>query len=397
MRVVIIGGGVAGSIMARNLSRLAGMELHCLERVAQDDQTEAGTGLNVCPNAAKATHAVDPDLYDIITRASLPWTHWRVSLTNGQELFNLPMREVADYSGWRIRWSDLYTLLRHNAAPAITYRCTVTEIAPSASDPCKTRVVWQQDGKSYVLDDIDLLIGADGRYSQVRQAITGAPRVTQVGVSIFRLLVPDTSGGLIDDYEQWFHQDRRLLAFRIPSGHIYIAGTFPIDPSAEKPVVLTTEEEIRAVYLPADGAPGAQARWLVDTVCDHLAAMHWARVQQADICYADPHSDVLYVGDSAHGMVPTLGQGATQAFEDACTITALIRREWLAGRRDVRAWLEAITQLRTKRLRFVMDLSLAASDTILAGSDPVAGAAWKLQPAFLTELLRLYNDVPMPV
>ena len=46
--------------------------------------------------------------------------------------------------------------------------------------------------------------------------------------------------------------------------------------------------------------------------------MHWARMQEHDVLYADPVSNVLYLGDAAHGMVPTLGQGATQAIEDAC-------------------------------------------------------------------------------
>jgi len=45
---------------------------------------------------------------------------------------------------------------------------------------------------------------------------------------MFRLLAPDTSGGLIDDYEQWFNGPNRLLAFRGPNGAIYIAGSFPI-------------------------------------------------------------------------------------------------------------------------------------------------------------------------
>ena len=37
MRIVIIGAGVAGSIMARSLSRLDGAEVICLERVARND------------------------------------------------------------------------------------------------------------------------------------------------------------------------------------------------------------------------------------------------------------------------------------------------------------------------------------------------------------------------
>jgi salicylate hydroxylase len=72
MRVVIIGAGVAGCVMARRLSLLDGVEVVCLERVTRDDHSEAGTGLNVGPNAVKALTALDPELAEAITQASLP-------------------------------------------------------------------------------------------------------------------------------------------------------------------------------------------------------------------------------------------------------------------------------------------------------------------------------------
>lgn len=41
MRIVIVGAGVAGCIMARTLSQLPGAEVFCLERVARDDHSES--------------------------------------------------------------------------------------------------------------------------------------------------------------------------------------------------------------------------------------------------------------------------------------------------------------------------------------------------------------------
>ena len=59
-----------------------------------------------------------------------------------------------------------------------------------------------------------------------------------------------TSAGLIDDYEQWFNGPNRLLSFRVPPGHIYIAGTLPIDPNASIPNRLKTPDALRAAYTP---------------------------------------------------------------------------------------------------------------------------------------------------
>jgi salicylate hydroxylase len=41
-----------------------------------------------------------------------------------------------------------------------------------------------------------------------------------------------------------------------------------------------------------------------------------------------------------------------------------------------------------------MDFSRDATDTMLAGADPVAGSLHKNDPVFLGKLRRLYDDVP---
>jgi salicylate hydroxylase len=393
MRIVIVGAGVAGCVMARRLALLDGVEVTCLERVARDDHSEAGTGLNVGPNAVKALRLVDPTLAQSITDASFVWRHWRISLTDGTVLFDLPLSEVADSPGWRIRWSELYRVLREAAGACVQYGCEITEIGRDNTDPRKTKVVWTQDGTMRQLDGIDLLIAADGRYSSVRRTISGDVPVRHTGVAISRVLVPDTSNGLIDDYEQWFNGPNRLLSFRVPPDHIYIACAFPILPDAEIAPHQKMPDALRAAYTPANAAPSAQARWMIDAICANAADTHWARMQEHDLLYRASDCNVLYLGDAAHGMVPTLGQGATQAIEDAANAADLIARRFGAGQRDVAPWLAEIEALREKRMRFVMEFSLAATDTMLAGADPVTGTKHKTEAPFLKRLKALYRDV----
>jgi salicylate hydroxylase len=396
MRIVIVGAGVAGCVMARRLARLSGVEVTCLERVARDDHSEAGTGLNIGPNAAKALKTIDPDLADSITRNSFVWRNWRISLTDGTELFDLALNEVADGPGWRIRWSELYRVLREAAAPHVQYGCEITEVGRDAADPHKTRVTWTQDGKVSHLEGIDLLIATDGRYSRTRRVMSGEPRVRLIGVAVFRVLVPDTSNGLIDDYEQWFNGPNRLLAFRVPPDHVYIAGTFPILPDADIADDLKGPDMLRAAYTPRDAAPSAQARWLIDTVCANAAETHWARMQEHDLLYRAADCNVLYLGDAAHGMVPTLGQGATQAIEDAASAASLMTRRHDQVLCDVGRWLAEIEALRMERMRFVMEFSLEATDTMLEGADPVAGTRHKNEAPFRNRLKALYRDIGLP-
>jgi salicylate hydroxylase len=397
MRIVIIGAGVAGCVMARRLSRLGGAEVICLERVARDDHSEAGTGLNVGPNAVKALKAIDPGLADSITQNSFIWRNWRISLTDGSVLFDLPLSEVADGPGWRIRWSELYRVLREAAAPHVQYGCEITDIDRDAADPRKTRLTWTQDGRNAHLDGIDLLIAADGRYSRTRRVMSGEPGIRLTGVAVFRLLVGDTSGGLIDDYEQWFNGPNRLLAFRVPSDHVYIAGTFPIPPEADISEDLKAPHMLRAAYTPPNAPPSAQARWLIDTVCQNTAETHWARMQEHDLLYRAADCNVLYLGDAAHGMVPTLGQGATQAIEDAANAAALITQRYQDGLRDVGLWLAEIEARRRDRMTFVMEFSLDATDTMLEGADPVDGTKHKNEAPFRNRLKALYHDIGLPL
>jgi salicylate hydroxylase len=397
MRIAIVGAGVAGCVMARRLALLNGVEVICLERVVRDDHSEAGTGLNIGPNAVKALTAVDPELAERITQASYPWHNWRISLTDGTVLFDLPLGKVAEGPGWRIRWSELYHVLREAAGSSIAYGCEITQIRRDPDEAPKTSIEWTQNGEAYRLDGIDLLIAADGRYSKVRRSMSGEPRARHIGVSIFRLLVPDTSHGLIDDYEQWFNGPNRLLSFRVPPDHIYIAGTFPISPQSPISDSLKEPDALRAAYTPKAAPASAQARWMIDTICENAADTHWARMQEHEMLYRAAGCNILYLGDAAHGMVPTLGQGATQAVEDSSNAAELITQRYCSGDHNVEGWLSAFEALRAARMRFVMEFSLDATDTMLDGADPVKGTKHKNEEPFQSRLRSLYRDVGLPL
>ncbi len=397
MKIVIIGAGVAGCIVARALASQRDVQVICLEKVDAFDHSESGTGLNVGPNAIKALRLHSTALHDAVLAHSYPWKSWRISLTDGTLLFDLPLLNVADNEGIRIRWSELYAALRGAAAGLIRYGAQVSRLGYMDGSAERLFVEYSENGVARRIDDIDLLVAGDGRYSVARSLLAGVPAMRQHGVVIYRLLVPDTTAGLIDDYEQWFNGPNRLLAFRVPGNAIYLAGTFPIAPGAEIPESAKNADFLRALYTPASGTASAQCRWLIDTICANVSAIHWARLQESPPLYMDDKGHVLFLGDASHGMVPTLGQGATQAIEDACVAADLLLRQLAdngTGSVVVPALLREFECLRAERVRFVMDFSRDASDTLEAGADPVAGALKKLDAPFQRKLERLYRDVP---
>ncbi|EWY39092.1 hypothetical protein N825_08800 [Skermanella stibiiresistens SB22] len=400
-RIAIVGAGVSGAIVAQGLQDLPGVEVFCVERVAVDDHSQAGTGLNVGPNALKALGAFLPDIHDTVVANSLPWRHWRISLTDGTELMDLPLDRVADNPGIRIRWSELYALLRRPILDRILFDTEVDAMrhaGPDERGPLVLDLTNRRTGETRVLDGIDLLIGGDGRYSRVRETFLGRPEPIHVGVCIFRLLVETNLGPALDDYEQWFNGPNRLLAFQVPGGATYIAGSFPIPPGGEIPDDHKRPETLRRLYTPEGREPSPACRFMIDQISANAGQIHWARLQETAAEYRDESGHVLLLGDAAHPMVPTLGQGATQAIEDACVTVGMLRRHLSETRPesppDIRAAVLAIEAARRDRVAFAAGFSRDATDTMLAGADPVAGTLKKTGPDFLDRLRRLYRDVP---
>ena len=391
-RIVVVGAGIAGSLIVSGLRDRTDCEVVCLERAGAADHAEAGTGLNIGPNAMACLDLHLPREAAAIRAASLPWNRWTVALTSGEVLMDLPLARVADTPGIRIRWAELYALLRRPIAPFVTYGAEVTECVMAAGE----RAVRYRDrttGESREIRDIDLLVAGDGRYSLVRQAVLGGPEVPHMlDVCLYRILFPAGPVCPIDDYGQWFNGPNRLLAFRVPGDLVYCAGSFPIPPGAATPDHMKRPEALAARYRPAGRPPSREAAYLIDAVVRNVDAIHWARLQEGSVTFSGTPG-VLLMGDAAHPMVPTLGQGATQACEDACVAVDEIAAALSAGQPldRVPAWVE---ERRAERARFVVSLSRDATDTMLAGADPVAGTALKATPAFQGRLSRLYRDIP---
>src|SRR5258706_4163105 len=235
LKVVIAGAGIAGSILAYALHHTSGVDVQCLERAGRADQSEAGTGLNIGPNAIKALAAHAPDLHPAGLGVSILWRNWRVSLANGTVLMDLPLERVAENPGIRLRWSELYRVLRSAAAPRIRFGTEVVSRGSTGARPGHLFVEARRGEERFACNDVDLLVAADGRYSRVRKDFCGPPPVRHIGVAMFRLLAPDTSGGLIDDYEQWFNGPHRLLDSPVPHGASYTLGSVPIAPQSTVP------------------------------------------------------------------------------------------------------------------------------------------------------------------
>jgi salicylate hydroxylase len=383
MRIGIIGTGVAGSLLAESLAGASGITVEAFERVAPGEHAEAGTGLNLGPNALKALRLYLPERHAALRAASLPWERWFVDLADGTRLFDLDLLDVAEEPGARIRWSDLYRLLRAPVADRTRFGHRLDGLEEDAAGRL-VPVFSTPDGPRRH-GGFDLLVAGDGRYSRLRELTDGAAAPEHLRICIWRLLVADGADCPYDDYGQWFNGNNRLLSFRLPGGGVYIAGAFPLPADGHIPDSARTVAAQLALFTPDSGAPSAAVAWMLRQIRDFLPDIHWARLQVAPMSRGGADGRALFLGDAAQAMVPTLGQGATQAIEDGVLAGACLR----AG-----GGVTAIAALRDPRVDFVRRFSIEATDTMLPGTDPAAGTRAKTGPDFLAKLRRLYTDVP---
>jgi salicylate hydroxylase len=382
MRIGIIGTGVAGSLLAESLLSAPGLSLTAFERVAPGDHAEAGTGLNIGPNALKALRLHMPARHAALREASLPWRRWFVELTDGTPLLDLDLLDVAEEPGVRIRWSELYRALR---APLLDHTQYGHVLEAVEEDAAGRLVPVFRTGDGLVRHGgFDLLVGADGRYSRLRALTAGEPPSTPLGVCIWRLLVTEAADCPYDDYGQWFNGNARLLSFRVPGGAVYIAGTFPLGGSDTIPEAMKTAAAQRALFTPAAAPPSPAVAWMLRQIEAHLDEIHWARSATIPVLRHAAGGRALFLGDAAQAMVPTLGQGATQAVECGVLAGTVLRRG---------GGVEEIAAIRDPRVTFVRDFSWEASDTLVPPCDVVAGTRAKGETPFLAKLRRLYTEV----
>jgi salicylate hydroxylase len=388
MRIGVIGTGVTGSLFAAAVRQAdPKADIQAFDRIAPGERDEAGTGLNIGPNAMKALRLNGGLFVDALRAASLPWRRWTIWLTNGTRLIDLDLLDLADEPGIRIKWADLYSVLRAGSAPLTQHGRTLEALE---EDHAGRLVPVFRDADSALVRHgcFDLLVAGDGRYSRLRQIVGGVPEPFFPGIGTWRLLVRDVKSCPIDEYGQYFWGNARLLSFQLPGDNVYIAGSFPLEGTGPMEDGIKTADAQRKYFVPADGQVSPEVAWMLGKLDHHIADASWARTQEISTLHQAMNGRVLLLGDAAHAMYQTLGQGATQAIEDALAAAAILKSN--PGSAQI---LSALYEAkRAPRVEFAKIFNREATDTLM-GTDPVAGSLAKAQAPFLDKLRILYQDV----
>jgi len=319
LTALVVGGGVGGLTAALALAR-KGLSVTVVEQAPA--LGEVGAGLQVSPNATRVLFSLglEAELSALAFRPeAVEARGWR----RGQEISRAPLGETArrryGFPYFHMHRADLVSVLGQacRAEPQITLRLGETVAAcPGDGTPSLVLASGQRL-------KADVLVGADGLRSVVREALFGpaAPRFT--GNVAWRGLIP---------------------AARLEGADIRPVAALWMGPGAH----------FVHYYVPSRGEAADLRR---DFAGWHPSVRRIVEAAPEDACFRwalfdrDPlpgwsRGAATLLGDACHPTLPFMAQGACMAIEDAAVLAAC-----LAGcaRTDIPAALMRYAALRQPR------------------------------------------------
>jgi salicylate hydroxylase len=213
--------------------------------------------------------------------------------------------------------ADLLGVLR-GALKTVDFRFGARCISVEACD--RGAVARLADGSEI---EADIIVGADGIHSVVRKSLFGpdAPRFTGCicwrGMATASAVPRDIA---IAEGAMWMGPHGHVVHYPVRRGElINIVAHFDSDSWTEESWTRECDmSELTTTY--AGWHPDLlrlypySARWYKWALYDRDPVERWSKGR------------VTLLGDSAHAMLPYLGQGAAMAIEDACVLSAAIAR-----------------------------------------------------------------------
>ena len=357
MKTLVVGGGIAGPAVALALAK-AGIESEVLERRPVVDP-EAGSWLTVAPNGLDALQAMD--VLEEVRDKGVPSRANVMYGATGRRLGKVSLGRPLDNGlvALTMKRSWLAARLEREAER----RGILVRLGAEVAD-----VTDAGDHVEATLTDgtvltADMLVGADGVHSRVRQAIDEqAPAARYVGLTNFGGITRNTA--IADDLEPgaWhfiFGSQAFFGAHPTPAGDVVWFVNVPEPEITRERRRNTTEDEWarRLLALVQDDAgPAAelvrtgQLELAGDNTYDLGHVPTWSRGR------------MVIIGDAAHAPSPSSGQGASMALEDAVVLAQSLR-----DHADVPAAFAAYEKARRERVEKIVAAGARSSSSKIPG------------------------------
>ncbi|TCO19659.1 2-polyprenyl-6-methoxyphenol hydroxylase-like FAD-dependent oxidoreductase [Kribbella steppae] len=323
-RVLVVGAGIAGLALARALCQ-RGIIAEVVERAT--DWQPSGTGLYLPANAVRALHELG--IGPAATAHANPIGRQRLLNHRGRLLANIDLDRIWDGVGGcvAIQRAALHESLRQATAEVpVRLGTSVTDLEIGGAPQ-----VTFSDGST---GSYDLVVGADGVHSTIRNLALGGPPATYVGQASWRFVADGFSD--ITDWTVMLGRGRTFLTVSLGQGVVYCYA----DLNTNDPATAASEDWRRA--FAGFAAP-------VPLLLDQATEAYFAPIEEM-VAPAWTARRVVLIGDAAHASSPNMAQGAAMALEDA-----LVLAEMLTADQPVEQALAGYVQRREARVTWVQE------------------------------------------
>jgi 2-polyprenyl-6-methoxyphenol hydroxylase-like FAD-dependent oxidoreductase len=308
--VVVVGAGLGGVSAAVGLGR-AGHEIVLYERGAE--LREAGTGVVIMPNGVRALNELG--MGDVVGGQEMPAVTGGLRDRRGRPLLVTDAGRAQQDVGTIavVGRAELHRALRAPLPPESVRTATAIE----RLEPTGNGVSVISGGEC--VDEADAVIVADGIGSTLRgRLFPDHPGLRRVGRLDLRGTLPAPTGLDVTELLAGILLDRRSGSmfglFPLGDGGLYWFTDSPLRQTPPGP----EEARRQMLSVTADWHPAVPALIEATPPADvHVDAI--ARLARPLPTFAVGR--IALLGDAAHAMTPDLGQGASQAFEDAAAVT----------------------------------------------------------------------------
>ena len=324
-KIVIIGGGIGGLTAAVALAR-RGLAAEIYEQAPALEEIGAGVGL-----WANALRALEPiGLADQVRGLAERMTRQGITRPDGRWLMCYPSEAMERRWGAAfaaVPRAELQRLLASHVDPAAIHLGARCRGIRDTGDGVTAGFAGGHEVKA------DVLIGADGVHSVVRDALRPAAPLRYRGYTAVRALTPAGSVPLPRDGMETWGRGTRFGFAPASGGRIIWYASWNAAAGDDRDG--DTAERLRALFgawhapIPALIEATPDEAIVRNDIYDRRPARTWTKGR------------VALIGDAIHPMTPDLAQGACQAIVDATTLAGC-----LAETADPRAALRAYQRRR---------------------------------------------------
>jgi 2-polyprenyl-6-methoxyphenol hydroxylase-like FAD-dependent oxidoreductase len=346
MKIAVIGGGIGGLSAALQLLK-AGLDVHVYEQAPQI--AEIGAGIQISPNASRLL--------------------LRLGLKAAMDAVGVQPRAVHQR-----RWDDGRSLQRAPLGPEVEanfgapyYHFHRADLANLLADALPRERLHaghklmrlEQDSERVTVGfdngataEADLLVGADGIHSRVREIVFGPEKPRFTGCVAWRGLVPAERLRHLDveiASHAWFGPGGHVVHYWVAGGRmmnvvcIVEHGDWTRESWTDKGEVADVLTRYEGWHPTVRSLIGAFPETFIWALHDRAPLPCWSAGR------------VTLLGDACHPMLPMMAQGAAQSIEDGATLAALLE----ATPDDLAAVLTRYEALRKPRATKLQQASAA--------------------------------------